>query len=93
MEKEKRKQGKFGKTKMEKKVKKKKMNARWITIVNSPHPLTYYLIVIPNQLNIKKIKLTKIILEKNKKKNYVEKNTVAIHSNLRGKLQCFPHIL
>jgi hypothetical protein len=27
------------------------------------------------------------------KKNYVRKNTVAIHSNLRGKLQCFPHIL
>jgi hypothetical protein len=61
-------------------------------IVNSPHPLAYYLIVILNQLNIKKIKLTNIILEKNKK-NYVGKNTVAIHSNLRGKLQCFPHIL
>jgi hypothetical protein len=46
------------------------------------------------QLNIKK-KLTKTILEKNKKnkKNYVRKNIVAIHSNLRGKLQCFPHIL
>ena len=34
--------------------------------VNSSHPLAYYLIVIPNQLNIKKIKLTKIILEKKK---------------------------
>jgi hypothetical protein len=47
--------------------------------MNSPHPLAYYLIVIPNQFNIKKIKLAKIILEK---KNYVEKNTIAIHSNL-----------
>ena len=45
------------------------------------------------QLNIKK-KLTKTILGKKKnKKNYVRKNIVAIHSNLRGKLQCFPHIL
>jgi len=26
-------------------------------------------------------------------KNHTGKNTVAIHSNLRGKLQCFPHIL
>jgi len=60
--------------------------------MNSPHSLAYYLIVIPNQLNIKKIKLTKIILEKTKK-NYVRKNIVAIYSNLRGKLQCFPHIL
>ena len=88
---------------MEKKVKKKEectvdyycnpqcIGCGWT--VNSSHPLAYYLTVIPNQLNNKKIKLTKIILEKNKKKNYVEKNTVAIHSNLRGKLQCFPHIL
>jgi hypothetical protein len=37
-------------------------------IVNSPHPLAYYLIVIPNQLNIKKIKLKNIILEKKTKK-------------------------
>jgi hypothetical protein len=37
-------------------------------IMNSPHSLAYYLIVIPNQLNIKKIKLTKIILEKKTKK-------------------------
>jgi hypothetical protein len=49
------------------------MNARWITIVNSPHPLAYYLIVIPNQLNIKKIKLIKIILEKKTKKTMWEK--------------------
>jgi len=42
-------------------------------IVNSPHPLAYYLIVISNQLNIKKIKLTNIILEKNKKKTMWEK--------------------
>jgi hypothetical protein len=42
-------------------------------IVNSPHPLAYYLIVISNQLNIKKIKLTNIILEKNKKKIMWEK--------------------
>jgi hypothetical protein len=41
--------------------------------VNSLHPLAYYLIVIPNQFNIKKIKLTKIILEKNKKKTMWEK--------------------
>ena len=59
--------------KKNKKVKKKKMNARWITIVNSPHPLAYYLIVIPNQLNIKKIKLIKIILEKKTKKTMWEK--------------------
>jgi len=60
-----------------------------------PHDLTLLVIIILNQLNIKKIKLTKIILEQNikNKKNYVGKNTVAIHSNLRGKLQCFPHIL
>jgi hypothetical protein len=61
--------------------------------MNSPHPLAFYLIVIPNHLNIKKIKLTKKILEKKQKINYVGKNTVAIYSNLRGKLQCFPHIL
>jgi hypothetical protein len=36
--------------------------------VNSPHPLAYYLIVIPNQLNIKKIKLIKTILEKKQNK-------------------------
>jgi len=49
----------------------------------------------------KKIKSTKIILKKNitKKniketgKNHVGKNIMAIHSNLRGKLQCFSHIL
>jgi len=41
--------------------------------VNSPHLLAYYLIIIPNQLNIKKIKLTKIILEKNKTKTMWEK--------------------
>jgi hypothetical protein len=55
-----------------------------------------------NQLNIKKIKLTKIILGKNitkkktqkkPEKNHVEKNTMSIHRNLRGKLQCFSHIL
>jgi hypothetical protein len=45
-----------------------------------------YLLVIAilNQLNIKKIKLTKIILEKNitkTEKNHVGKNTVAINSN------------
>jgi hypothetical protein len=32
--------------------------------VNFLYPLAYYLIVISNRLNIKKIKLTKIILEK-----------------------------
>jgi ABC-type molybdenum transport system ATPase subunit/photorepair protein PhrA len=46
--------------------------------------------------------LTKIILGKNitKKKtqkklekNHVGKNTMSIHRNLRGKLQCFSHIL
>jgi hypothetical protein len=54
------------------------------------------IIAILNQLNIKKIKLTKIILEKNitkTEKNHVGKNTVAINSNFREKLQCFPHIL
>jgi hypothetical protein len=52
-----------------------------------------YLLVIAilNQLNIEKIKLTKIILEKNitkqKKKPCRKKHCgVAIHSNLRGKL-------
>ena len=59
----------------------------------SPHDLALLVIVILNQLNIKKIKLTKIILEKKQKKNYMGKNIVAIHSNLRGKLECFPHIL
>jgi len=35
-----------------------------------------------------------MILEKNiTKKDHVGKNTVAINSNFRGKLQCFPHIL
>ena len=62
-----------------------------------PHDLTLLVIIILNQLNIKKIKLTKIILCKNitktEKKNHVGKNTMAIHSNLRGKLQCFSHIL
>ena len=53
--------------KLEKKSEKKdeKKNALWCGwTVNSPHPLAYYLIL--NQLNIKKIKSTNIIL-KNKK--------------------------
>jgi hypothetical protein len=52
---------------LEKKSEKKdeKKNALWCGwTVNSPHPLAYYLIL--NQLNIKKIKSTNIIL-KNKK--------------------------
>jgi len=61
------------------------------------YPYLYLLVIlIFNQLNISKIKLINKILEKNIKKhkqNHMEKNTVAIHSNLRGKLQCFPHIL
>jgi len=53
-------------------------------------------IAILKQLNIKKIKLTNIILGENitkTEKNHVGKNTVAINSNFRGKLHCFPHIL
>jgi len=38
-----------------------------------PHDLALLVIVILNQHNIKKIKSTKIILEKNIKKNHVEK--------------------
>jgi hypothetical protein len=57
-----------------------------------------YLLVIAifNQLNILKIKLTKIILGKKQKKNRKKpmwKKTVAINSNFQRKLQCFPHIL
>jgi len=57
-----------------------------------------YLLVIAilNQLNILKNKINKDnFREKHNKtkKNHVEKNIVAIHSNLRRKLQCFPHIL
>jgi hypothetical protein len=46
-------------------------------------------IIIVNQLNILKIKLTKIILEKNitkQKKAMWKKNIVAILSNVREKL-------
>jgi hypothetical protein len=42
------------------------------------------IVVILNQLNIKKIKSTKIILKKIIKKNHVG-NTVAIHSVLKEK--------
>jgi hypothetical protein len=47
----------------------------------SSHDLVLLVIVILNQLNIKKIKSTKIVLEKNIKKLCGE-NTVTIHSNL-----------
>ena len=53
-------------------------------------------IVILNQLIIKKNKIDKDNFKKKhnkKEKNHVGKNIVAIHSNLLGKLQCFPHIL
>jgi len=54
-----------------------------------------------NQLNIKKNKIDKnnsgknIIKKTQKKleKNHVGKNTMTIHNNLQGKLQCFSHIL
>ena len=51
------------------------------TTVLSPHDLALLVIVILNQLNIKKIKSTKTILEKKHKKSCGE-NTVAIYSNL-----------
>jgi hypothetical protein len=65
----------------------------WKATMVSPHDLVSLVIVFLNQLNIKKIKLIKIILEKKNIKKPCGKNTVAIHSNLRGKLQCFPLIL
>jgi hypothetical protein len=49
-----------------------------------------YIIVILNQLNIKKIKLIKIILEKiikkRKEKNIMQENTIAIYSVSRENL-------
>jgi hypothetical protein len=53
-----------------------------------------------NQLNIKKIKSTKIILKKKYYKKENKKNwkktlwgkTVSIYSILWGKVQCFPHM-
>jgi hypothetical protein len=50
-----------------------------------PYDLALVVIVILNQLHIKKIKLTKTILEKKtlkKQKKLYGENTVAIHSNL-----------
>jgi len=55
--------------------------------------LSLLIIVILNYLNIKKNKIGKDNFRKKQKTNMWEKNIVAIHSNLRGKLQCFPHIL
>ena len=50
-----------------------------------------YIIVILNQLNIKKIKLIKIILEKiikkRKEKKIMQENTIAIYSVSRENLQ------
>ena len=58
----------------------------WKATMVSPHDLVSLVIVFLNQLNIKKIKLTKTILEKKNKKKLVGKNIVAIHSNLGGKV-------
>jgi hypothetical protein len=45
----------------------------WKATMVSPHDLVSLVIVFLNQLNIKKIKLIKIILEKKTLKNHVEK--------------------
>ena len=53
--------------------------------VFSSHDFALLVIIILNQLNIKKIKLTKIILEKTikkKKEKLCGKKTIAIHNNL-----------